>query len=271
MFRLAAEREADRLYAVAFTPRSGSTRLADILSRSELVGNPREWFNPALRQRLVVTSASRDLAQYYRYLKTNFRSRRVFGVEVAWAHLRLLQTSGAPALLDDIEHWFFLRRRDLAAQAISLYKAQRSGTYHSIQGHSTATEVDYDARAIAGWVLRLVQQEFGFVNYFDGRDLKVRQLWYEELSQESPADIVRQWCQAIDLHPAIYADIDEDALATEHRKLADARSEAMIEQFRAGHAELLDYWAQHRGRHSVARFLRQHPDYADSWQVGARE
>ncbi len=271
MFRLAAEREADRLYAIAFTPRSGSTLLADILSRSELVGNPREWFNPALRQRLVINSASRDLEQYYRYLKTNFRSRRVFGVELAWAHLRLLQTSGAPHLLDDIKHWSFLRRRDLTAQAVSLYKAQCSGTYHSIQGVSPALDVAYDAHAIASWILRLVQQEFGFLRFFDDRNLNVRELWYEELSKEPPTHIVRQWCQAIDLHPDIYAKIDESVLATEHRKLADARSGEMIEQFRAEHAGLLDYWGQYRGRHSVAQFLRTFPGYADSWQVGAGE
>ncbi len=263
LFQAAREAQADRLYAIAFTPRSGSTRLAQILENSGVLGNPREWFNPSLRRTQVIRSASHNLREYYRFIKTTHRTRRVFGVELTWAHLRQLQAAGEPQLLADVPHWFFLRRRDFLAQSVSLARARASGHYHSIQqGHAPVPE--YSPQLILRCLLEIQQQEFALQKYFNAAQISPTELWYEDLSVSEPLALVHQFCDVLQLHPKVVAKVDAEALESRHRKLAGAQSKACGERFADEHADVLAWWQTHRGTRGRGKFFKAFPQYR-SW------
>jgi LPS sulfotransferase NodH len=125
--------EAKQKYCIAFTARSGSTWLGNLIHQTGILGIPQEWFNPGAAKNTVEASACRNIPQYYRYLKVARKNADVFAMELPWPQAQLVFDAGHPNLFDDIQHWFFLKWRDYVALVVSLYKAVGSGHFHSTQ------------------------------------------------------------------------------------------------------------------------------------------
>jgi trehalose 2-sulfotransferase len=261
IFTSAANKEAKKRYAIAFTPRSGSTMLGDILCRSEVLGLPKEWFNPALRRRLIETSGCRNLNQYYRHLKTVHNAGEVFGVELAWNHAELVFETANPNFFDDIDSWFFLRRRDYVAQGVSLHKALQSGVYHSIQEKNPRRQASYNGIQIMKMILRIFRQEAGFEGYFGKSGREVNPLWYEEITAQPPQQVLATFARTLALPPNTIAELESGSIESEHRKLSDAKSEVMVRRFREEYPEFIDYWDKNRGISTVREFIENNPQY----------
>jgi len=80
--------EARYRYCIAFTARSGSTWLESLLSKTQGLGLPQEWFNPVAAGRTFQRSGCVDLPAYYSYLKRVMARRDVFGLEMTWPQAR---------------------------------------------------------------------------------------------------------------------------------------------------------------------------------------
>ena len=163
--------EAQRRYCIAFTARSGSSWLESLLTNSGILGIPQEWFNPGAAKNTVTRSGSQDLQEYYRYLKRIKRTGDVFGLELTWPQAKMVFEAGYPTLFDDIQNWFYLRRRDYIAQGVSRYKAIQSGRFHSVQTDRPTVAVEYDGAGIADSILRILSTEFEFNVYFSSTGL----------------------------------------------------------------------------------------------------
>ena len=118
---------------IACTLRSGSNLLCDVL-RANGFGEPKEWFQVAssigadtqdigLEARLLERQTEEFLAAH--------ASARWRGVKFDWQQFHRLRTlasnlPGTAPVLQKLQrgHWIFLRRRDLASQAVSLYADQ---------------------------------------------------------------------------------------------------------------------------------------------------
>ena len=123
-------------YAIAFTPRSGSTWLGDVLLKTNRMGKPMEWFNasfPGLKKR-IAEYQSNSIEDYYCAIQNDKSSKnRVFGMEITWFQAQeVFNYIGNDTIFDDIEQWFWLRRKDFLAQGVSLFKAVESGKFHSV-------------------------------------------------------------------------------------------------------------------------------------------
>lgn len=261
IFAFASKQEAKNRYAIAFTARSGSTMLGDILCKSEELGLPKEWFNSGNRRHLVATSGCRNLNQYYRYLKTVQKTGTVFGMELTWNHAELVFETENPNFFDDINTWFFLRRRDYVAQGVSLHKAMQSGIYHSIQDKDPVQAASYDGIKIMKIILRIFRQEAGFERYFKTRKMQANELWYEDITSQQPQQVLATFAQALALPVTTLNQLEEASVKSDHRKLSDHKSEEMIQQFHEEYPDFIAYWNQNRGVKLVRDFIKGHPQY----------
>lgn len=185
-------RARSKLYLIFLTPRSGSTWLTELAIGTGRLGQPQEWFNegflasdfPALGCRPPRMRGLTDINNYFSAIVDE-------GNGVAGVELSLHQ---AEALFSHIEtgqkvDWptevFFLRRRDIVAQAISLYRSISSGRWHSYDaGASEAAKFEtcpYDFDEILKWLKYLVQMEHEFLARFAEWSLKPVPLYYEDI------------------------------------------------------------------------------------------
>jgi trehalose 2-sulfotransferase len=183
-------------FVIYFTPRSGSTYLADLLRKSSVAGLPREYFNPLLLPRLLQGIESKfpgeasTLFDYMIWLLQNRSSGNgAFGLKVAYPHLRPLVESGLDRLLLDSFVRFFLTRQNLLNQAISLYVMTETQLGH--QKIEAATDLlskvstlAYDGARIRHHLVRLWNQELSFRRYFAETRYRVIELDYDGLSND---------------------------------------------------------------------------------------
>jgi trehalose 2-sulfotransferase len=176
-----------RSYAILIMGRSGSTMLGRTLLMSGLFGDPDEWFNCDPGSVAADYVAEGRGETFYSYLshiqETTTGTNGVFGVQLSFEHLDYLED------LVPLSHvfgpqacWFFLRRRNLVAQAISAWKATASGRYHSYQ--EARAEAPYDADAIANHARDFVTCEQASVEFFRQKGLWPIELYYEDIVDE---------------------------------------------------------------------------------------
>src|SRR5439155_12146435 len=130
-------------YTIVFTPRSGSNLLCDVL-RANGLGQPSEYFqhplgvaNAAYYRELGVSPD--DFKTFLTRLVTDKSQNGIFGVKLTWDHKNVLvealrrhfgRNDGLVALSPRLR-WVHLQRRDKIGQAISLWRASKSGIWTS--------------------------------------------------------------------------------------------------------------------------------------------
>lgn len=177
-------------YAMLFTPRSGSSLLTDLVTALGVLGRPTEWFNPdlVLRTRNGLPGGALTLRDYIRALLTLRSSPNgVFGVQMVWSHLESLIECGGLDLLLAADDAFFLHiRKNLVAQAISLFLAAESGYFHSHQAGNARFLPAYDVQAIATAIDELLKQETGLCGFVSGRQMqqRIHLTCYEDLAAD---------------------------------------------------------------------------------------
>ena len=254
--------EAKQKYCIAFTARSGSTWLENLIHQTGFLGIPQEWFNPHAARNTVQASACRDLPQYYQYLKIARKNADVFAMQLTWPQAQLVFNAGHPNLFDDIQHWFYLKRLDYVAQGVSLYKAVRSGHFHSTQNDREKKVVSYDEKMIITHTLRILAHEFMYETFFDRRGIKPEALWYEELISSTTEAVLIRFIETLQLPKSAYEHVNLCAVKSRFEKVGDEKNESMTSQFKREHPEFVSYWDQHRGKCSVEAFLEEYPHYA---------
>ena len=74
----------------------------------------------------------------------------------------------------------FLSRKDKLAQAISLYKARRTGIWHT-DGSERIPDVEYDHGSILASLLEVVAGEQAWLEWLQTRDFHYQTVYYEEM------------------------------------------------------------------------------------------
>ena len=196
-------------YLVCATPRSGSTLLCDVLTRTGVAGRPREYWealpetglprqprqylpdldDPELEPLLPPVRTGPPLPPFPRRLveavAAGTTPNGVFGAKVMWGYLQpVLDGLGdAPErALPDL-HWVLVRRRDKLRQAVSLWRAIQSQEW-SDEGFSSSAPRDsepvYSAGAIDALQAQLTEQEEAWERWLDARGADALLLDYEE-------------------------------------------------------------------------------------------
>ncbi|TWB69355.1 LPS sulfotransferase NodH [Nitrospirillum amazonense] len=230
-----------KLYIIFIIARSGSTWLTELAKNSNVLGVPQEWFNEGWIQtedRALGCSPPkivglRDINTYAQWLARSSASPcRVVGVQLSYYQLLAMQQlARVPSSAFRDITFFYLRRKNIIAQGISLYKSASSGVFHSYQStdHSDAylSKVAYDPDRIKETIMGLLTCESGFEKHFSDHDMTPKRFFYEDL-MANPLNVLNWMDRTITgvLHPRI-----RTLPATTVRRLSNAGSLAWEQQF----------------------------------------
>jgi LPS sulfotransferase NodH len=188
-------------YIIAFTPRAGSSYLCDVLKNMGRFGSPGEWmsadFVPKIRQARVPSISADDYLDLA--LKTFRSGNGVSGFKASWFQFQdFAQAMQAPQALAQCR-FIHLTRRDLAAQAVSLYRAVHTGVFHTNIEHApekiaALARLPYDFAAIDEWRRHIEVQEQGWREYFSQHSIFPLSLSYEDVQADIRALVRRIAC-----------------------------------------------------------------------------
>lgn len=219
----------DRVLMILFASRAGSTYAGELLANTPYFTSVSESFNPKQLYQVRTRRALSDDNDALRWMIANRGTPQAFaakcgepGLVSAW-HLGFLD-----AVLDRAS-FILLKRRDSAAQAVSLFRAELSGRFHSSQQARHIIHVDqYDRERITVHH-RVIERVYGSLGSFMERAGKrYRTIYYEDICAD-PAAFVRTTCMDLDLAPP-----DEFDGAVRLEILRDAISEEWIERYKRG-------------------------------------
>jgi LPS sulfotransferase NodH len=176
-------------YFIFFTARSGSTFLTHELRGTSVLSCPHEWFNPGI----IAKTNMKEKFSFPEYTKNtvekNVSKNGVFGSEIHWIALIALNAIvPVEKIFPNKIRWFYLRRRNLVAQAISHFIAVQSRIFHSYQLTETGLEairvVKYDAELIKLEIIKILHQEANFEGWLRSFHVEPVRIYYEELIED---------------------------------------------------------------------------------------
>lgn len=188
---LAKKPEPKLRYTIAMTPRSGSSLLCSVMTATNHMGEPGEKLElRSIRNNIVKLAPARDADEYYRaVLKASATPNGVSGLKTSWFQFDLFRRSLSDERAIQESRFIYLTRRDLAAQAVSLYKATASRVFHTNKQHSPAaleslSALQYDYDRLDHWYEHLVKQERGWQRYFDSHRIFPLAITYEDIEHD---------------------------------------------------------------------------------------
>jgi LPS sulfotransferase NodH len=229
------------IYQIAFTVRSGSTLVCEYLTANGL-GQPREYFQydafgvmaHGLHQTLGV--APDDFQGYIGALLAQQSRNGVFGCKISWHQKNALldeATRHDPAIrtLEDLFpgfRWLYIRRRDKIAQAISVWRAIRSGRWHSTDPVTKLERPPYDYYPVLAFYQSILTEDWLWQDYFQRQGVPPLVIEYEDLENDP-----RTTFAAVVRHLRGPGEVAAERLefATNVEKLRDEYSAELRERF----------------------------------------
>lgn len=152
-------------YVMLFTPRSGSSWVADLLTRTRRMGRVIEAFNPNFLPKLTRAMNAATLDEYCAVLPRRMQCDGVFGFQITAYQMRTVFGRDRTFL----EHYHaqpfvWLLREDIVGQAISLYKMERAQITHAPAlrarpAGAAEAGLDYNRARIHHWLKHVRRME----------------------------------------------------------------------------------------------------------------
>jgi LPS sulfotransferase NodH len=226
-------------YVIFFTPRSGSSRLTDLIERAGGCGIPGEYFNPNLIMQAATSLGAQGLEDYIDLLMRRRNTNGVFGCEVTSIHMyRTFYGDKNFFKLYQPTSSVFLIRENIVEQAVSLSRMAQTGIAHS-KSSLTPTkdkiEFHYRPDQIRSSLNRLLSMEKQLERTFRIRNIEPLRLSYETLASVSPDKFI----PVIAHHVAATCE-QLNGLESEHRKVGDEQSLEYAHRFRSESGSLLE-------------------------------
>jgi LPS sulfotransferase NodH len=223
---------------IFFTPRSGSSRLTDLLGGAGDLGCPSECFNPRMIRKMAGFFGARNLPEYVDLLQRKRATTGTFGCEITVEHLYAIFFS-AQRFFDLYRptSTVLLIRENIVEQAVSLSRMNQTGMFHQLAPVSDADvppEFHYRPAQIRGYLSRIVRMEQQAERIFDASGLQPLRLSYEMLVATDPADFVYRIGKHVGATPTRVQE-----LTSAHTKIGDARSLEFARRFCADNKDLL--------------------------------
>lgn len=244
-------------YMICTSPRSGSTLLCKLLSKTGVAGDPNSlfhkpslsaWYRAYQLRREDFSSEKDALAAVFDAARQKGRGETdVFGLRMQRESFRFFMDQvdvlypNFESELEGIESAFgstlflHLSRADKLDQAISLIKAKQTGLWHraadgtELERQSPPQEPFYDRDEIANQIKALTAMDEKWIQWFEAQKIEPMRISYDQLS-EDPVGTTQSIVVALGL------DIQEvKALEVPVAKLADTINEEWAERFLAEH------------------------------------
>ena len=168
-----------KTYMIAATPRSGSTFLCMTLWKTGVLGAPMEYLNPGNGWMTARANSVGPVKYWEETVRRRTSPNGVFGFKMFPSLYSDLATT-FPALLPCIQAdaVFFLRRRDVVAQAVSYYKAITTKSWFQDVNHTGPVEYSFEGIREAK---EMLETQYGMWDkIFEIADVHPHEVVYEE-------------------------------------------------------------------------------------------
>lgn len=239
--RYLAGQRAGQTYVIHFTPRSGSSWLGDVVSKTNALGTPEEFFNPNFVPNIANVFNVSTLDDYIEVLLRRRGVGGIFGFEIT--HHQIIATFGsADAFLERFgaARPLWLIREDIALQAVSLFKM-----VHGQVSHRTSTADDtvraadatlsYDNDELVRWLRHIWKAEIGTEEVLARTGQEVLRLSYERNVATDTLDLVNRIAAHVGRPP-----VPGPLAASGHDKIGTARNAEWADELRQRNAALFD-------------------------------
>ena len=238
-------------YAICTNPRSGSWLLSQGLASTSRAGYPLEWLNIGEEQKRSASwhisfPDNSALPDYLgRVLERGTTSNGIFGIKLQYYQFVDLgkrmaavnKFKGLPVakfmstVFPNVQY-LWLTRRDKARQAISFYKAYKTGDWWALNragpagGVQKIADVDFDPWTIKSLEEILRQNDIGWQSYFNDNRIEPLTLFYEDFAARY-AESVRTVLKWLDIPEAETVPIRNPRL----RRQSDAQTEEWLAEY----------------------------------------
>jgi LPS sulfotransferase NodH len=233
-------------YAICMTPRTGSTYLAYMMRDTNVFGFPDEWLSLHLARGEAISVGASEPASLLRRVLAKYASKNgISGVEISLGHLVSARRAGAiDESLDRKMKFFYLRRRNIVRQGLSMHSAHQSGVLHSFQMNEDAKVVRdaviYDTHAVRQHIKMIHDEELMWEREFGARHIEPDRIYYEDIVQR-PERILRRFAHILGLPDAPIV-----PAKSEITKVTDARTDEWEARYREEDAKYLAGLTRHR-------------------------
>lgn len=219
----------DKLLLILFASRCGSSYAGQLLSNTPHFKHVKESFNPTQLQRIREEHGLADDSEAARWMIANRGTNQAYaakcgqpGLLSAW-HLGYLE-----AVLHRT-HCLVLERRDRVAQAVSLFRAELTGRFHSPQKATRTVQLDdYDREKIEIFYTVIDNVYPSFYRFLDLTEKSYHTVYYEDICAD-PEAFVQTVCADMDLPMP-----DDFSAEVRLDILRDDLSAEWIERFKRG-------------------------------------
>ncbi len=205
-----------KTYVICTTARSGSNLLCDLLTSSKMMGNPKEILNLdsmlrpfCERHNLFENDAQISMNHYLNYAIDKLSSKNnIFGMKVLFDQLEPFLKSEAVKQFLQTSQFIWLVRRDVVAQAVSMYIARVTDEWTSMneqknleqENKNRREEVQYDGKKIGDFVKYLTQKNLKWLEFFAINQVNYMQVYYEDILI-NPNRVCQNICQFCEVEP----------------------------------------------------------------------
>lgn len=236
-----ARQPAKTSYAILFTPRSGSSWLSDVVSVTKKLGTPGELFNPNFLPKALHATNATNLQEYCDILRRRRSQGGAFGFEITHHQLDAV-FGGDEGFLAHFPSLriFWLVRRDIVAQAVSLYKMQVTGISHGPQSNDETirkkdADVPYDAAQISLWLRHILAAEERTEALLARTGWEPLRMWYERNMAVGAKVVINRMAE----HLGRPGFVREEAPQSRHRKIGTALNSDLAKRFRDEHPQFI--------------------------------
>lgn len=225
-------RTPSAMLTILFASRAGSGYAGRLLSNTPWFADVGESFRP---EHLDIIRERHGLADSWgaaQWMIDHRGSERAFGFKGGFT--QLIAATQLGLLPETIERMQFvvLERRDRLSQAVSLFRAQASGRFHSVQPEGAPVSLDdYDAERIAFNLAHIARNYRWFETLLARLGKPAPTFYYEDVCAE-PDRFVGEVCALLGLPAPARLDA-----AVDLEMLRDDINEAWIARFRAEHPQ----------------------------------
>jgi LPS sulfotransferase NodH len=174
---------------LATEERSGSEFLCQLMGATGRLGRPSEYLNTYWMRRFIADYPDEAGAQMAIAHRVGTTANRCFAMKTHPAHIDRLLTGGSVTAAFPDPVFVRLHRRDLIAQAVSLYRARASNRYHAYV--TAERDIDFDGEAIRQALIELARAKARWGVYFARNGIEPLMIAYEDLTAD-PYPIIRE-------------------------------------------------------------------------------
>ena len=205
---------ARQRYVFFMTPRSGSTAMCEMMSRTGRLGHPHEYFSgdqmAFFSAVLRVPFGWPPAFDYVDALSRSCKSDNgVFGFQIEYDRF----VAQGERFMDHFAGWpvVYLTRQDVLAQAISFFFASEGNRWSNFAKETR--EVAFDRCKLLTYVKTLLRHMKGFEAMFVARGIKPLRLYYEQDMLQYPASTLTRIARHIGIDDLAVGDCDLGALS----------------------------------------------------------